>query len=152
MDTHLTPGESDTGKAGPSAVVPPGNGLAADGSTVLLARAHVTLLRFLQLVSATVVAVAAWANADWPQFRGPNGDGHSDARDLPIAWSESENVKWKTPVHGRAWSSPVIIGDQVWLTSATEDGRELFVVCVDRGSGKILRDEKIFDVEKPQFC
>src|SRR6185369_3409593 len=128
MNAHLTPGECNIGKAPPSAGVPPGNGLAADGSTVLLTRAHVTILRFLPLIWATVLAVSACANTDWPQFRGPNGDGHSDARDLPIAWSESENVNWKTPVHGRAWSSPVILGDQVWLTSATEDGRELFVV------------------------
>ena len=92
------------------------------------------------------------ANENWPQFRGPAGDGHSDSKGLPLTWSESENVKWKTPVHGRAWSSPVVFGNQVWLTTATDDGRELFVVCVDRDSGKILRDEKIFDVEKPQFC
>jgi outer membrane protein assembly factor BamB len=99
-----------------------------------------------------VLAVSAWANEDWPQFRGPNGDGRSDCRDLPLSWSESENVKWKTPVHGKAWSSPVILREQVWLTTATEDGRELFVVCVDRATGRILRDERIFEVEKPQFC
>src|SRR6266581_1971289 len=85
------------------------------------------------------------ANEDWPQFRGPNGDGRSDSSGLPLTWSESEGVRWKTPVHGRAWSSPVVLGNQVWLTTATEDGRELFVVCVDRDSGKILRDQKIFD-------
>src|SRR5213078_4408016 len=99
-----------------------------------------------------VLAFPAWASDDWPQFRGPNGDGRSDSMDLPLTWSESENVKWKTAIHGRAWSSPVIMGDKVWLTTATEDGGELFVVCVDRGTGKILRDEKIFEVEKPQFC
>jgi len=105
------------------------------------------------LFGAVLLAASAGLRAeDWPQFRGPNGDGCSDSRDLPLTWSESENVKWKTPVHGRAWSSPVISGDQVWLTTATEDGRELFVVCVDRGTGTILRDEKVFEVEKPQFC
>ena len=105
----------------------------------------------LSLIPAALVTASAWANEDWPQFRGPNGDGHSDSRGLPLRWSESDNVKWKTPVHGRAWSSPVVLGNQVWLTTATEEGRELFVVCLDRESGKILRDEKIFDVEKPQF-
>src|SRR5437773_1277562 len=110
------------------------------------------MTRILFLMPAAVLAISAWASEDWPQFRGPNGDGRSDSRDLPLTWSESENVKWKTPVHGKAWSSPVILGDQVWLTTATEDGRELFVVCVDRGTGTILRDEKVFEVEKPQFC
>src|SRR5881392_826368 len=110
------------------------------------------MTRILSLTSATVLALSAWASEDWPQFRGPNGDGRSDSRDLPLIWSESENAKWRTPVHGKAWSSPVILDDQVWLTTATEDGRELFVVCVDRGTGRILRDEKIFEVETPQFC
>jgi len=110
------------------------------------------MTRILFLMPAAVLAFSVLAGEDWPQFRGPNGDGRSDSRDLPLTWSESENVKWKTPVHGRAWSSPVILSDQVWLTTATEDGRELFVVCVDRGTGKILRDERIFEVEKPQFC
>lgn len=61
-------------------------------------------------------------------------------------------MKWKTPIHGRAWSSPVILGNQVWLTTATEDGRELFAICVDRDSGKIVHDLKLFEVEKPQFA
>ena len=124
----------------------------ANQATVRLANAQVTMTRILFLMPAAVLAFSVLAGEDWPQFRGPNGDGRSDSRDLPLTWSESENVKWKTPVHGRAWSSPVILSDHVWLTTATEDGRELFVVCVDRGTGKILRDERIFEVEKPQFC
>jgi outer membrane protein assembly factor BamB len=71
---------------------------------------------------------------------------------LPLTWSEQKNVKWKTPIHGKAWSSPVIWGAQIWLTTATEDGRELFALCVDRETGKILRDQKLFDVENPQYC
>jgi len=92
------------------------------------------------------------AGDNWPQFRGPNGDGLSDSRGVPLTWSEQKNVRWKTSVRGRAWSSPVIWGNQVWLTTATEDGKELFAVCVDRESGKIVHDLKLFDVEKPQFC
>ncbi len=95
-----------------------------------------------------------FANAGdhWPQFRGPNGGGHSASSKLPLTWSENQNVKWKTPIHGKAWSSPVIWGSQVWLTTATEDGHALSVLCVDRDSGKVLRDTKLFDVERPQFC
>src|SRR3954463_13503270 len=105
--------------------------------------------------AAGIVLALVWgaqAGQNWPQFRGPDGDGLSDAKDLPLTWTEEKNVKWKTPIHGKAWSSPVIWGSQVWLTTATADGKELSVLCVDRESGKILRDQKLFDVEKPQFC
>ena len=101
------------------------------------------------------ILFSAWptrAEDNWPEFRGPHGDGHSDATGLPLTWSETENVAWKTAIHGKAWSSPVIWGGQVWLTTATEDGKELFAVCVDRDSGQIVRDQKLFTIEKPQFC
>jgi outer membrane protein assembly factor BamB len=57
----------------------------------------------------------------------------------------------KTAVHGKAWSSPVILGDQVWLTTASEDGRDLSAVCIARNSGKVVHDVKVFGVENPQF-
>jgi len=94
----------------------------------------------------------AFASNDWPQFRGPEGTGHSDARDLPQEWSETKNVVWKTAIHDRGWSSPVIYGKQVWLTSASPDGRKLFALCLDRDTGKIIRDLKLFDVETPQYA
>jgi outer membrane protein assembly factor BamB len=89
---------------------------------------------------------------NWPQFRGPDGTGHSDSRGLPLHWSETRNVIWKTPIHDRGWSSPVIYGRQIWLTSASKDGQQLFVLCIDRDTGKIIRDWKLFDVAKPQFA
>jgi len=88
---------------------------------------------------------------NWPQFRGPDGTGHSDARGLPLSWSETRNVIWKTAIHDRGWSSPVIYGKQIWLTSANKDGRELYVLCIDRDTGKIIRDWKLFDVAQPQY-
>ena len=69
----------------------------------------------------------------------------------PASWSEKEHVRWKTPIHGKAWSSPVVLGDQVWMTTATEDARQLFAVCVDKNSGKVVHDLKLFDVPNPQF-
>lgn len=106
----------------------------------------------LPILLLVTLACAPLRAGDWPQFRGPAGNGHSDARGLPVNWSESENVVWKTPIRGRGWSSPVVYGSQVWLTSATPDGRELYAICVDRETGKVLRDWKLFDVEKPQFA
>ena len=86
------------------------------------------------------------AAENWPQFRGPNGDGHSTAKGLPLTWSETSNVKWKTAIHDKGWSSPVIWGSQVWLTTASDEGRLLYAICVDRDSGKILHDLKVFEI------
>jgi outer membrane protein assembly factor BamB len=108
---------------------------------------RITLL-FVTLIALRLGAV----ENNWPEFRGPNGDGTSTSTNLPLRWSEEQNVKWKTPVHGKAWSSPVIWGRQVWLTTATTNGEELFVLCLDRDTGRVLRDLKLFDVAKPQFC
>ena len=71
---------------------------------------------------------------------------------MPLHWGESQNVRWKTPVHGKAWSSPVVWQNQVWVTTATPDGRELFAVCLDRESGAVVHDVKLFDVAHPQYC
>ena len=92
------------------------------------------------------------AFAQWPQFRGPEGNGVSASTGLPVTWSETENVRWKTAIHGRAWSSPVVLGRQIWLTTATPDGKQLSALAVDKDSGKILFDLKLFDVATPQFA
>jgi len=106
------------------------------------------MVRVLVLVPVLVAAFMA----QWPQFRGPNGDGVSPATGLPLTWSETQNIRWKTPIHGRAWSSPVILGNQVWMTTATPDGKELFAVAVAKDTGKVVFDLKLFDVPKPQFA
>ena len=109
------------------------------------------MIRLLAGLLGLGFASGAQADDNWPQFRGPNGDGHSDAKGLPLTWSETQNVKWKTPIHGKAWSSPVVWGSQVWVTSAAEEGTRLHAVCLDKETGKIVRDLKIFDVVLPQY-
>ncbi len=105
---------------------------------------------FIGVIAFGLFASASFA--DWPQFRGPTGSGLSDAKGLPVAWSEDKNVKWKTAIPGRGWSSPVIFGREIWMTTANPKGTELSVVCVERETGRILHDRKIFDVEAPQFA
>ncbi len=95
---------------------------------------------------------ALYGESNWPQFRGPTGDGTTTTTHLPIKFGESEEVLWKTAIHGKAWSSPVIWGSQIWMTTANEEGTELGVVCVDKESGKITRDEILFQIKEPQFC
>lgn len=93
------------------------------------------------------------ANTTWPEFRGPTGQGTvAEGARLPLEWAEDKNIVWKTPIHGRAWSSPVSDGKRIWLSTATTNGMELSAVCVDFESGKVLRDLKLFQVEKPQYA
>jgi len=95
-------------------------------------------------------AYSPLAFANWPDWRGPTGDGRSDATDLPLKWSETENIAWKTPVHDLGYSTPVVWDDQVWLTTATKKGEVLYAVCVDLNTGKILHDVEVFKPAKPQ--
>ena len=87
----------------------------------------------------------------WNQFRGPNGDGKTLATNLPVEFSETQHVRWKTAIHDKGFSSPVVWEDQIWLTSAFEDGSELFAICVDTDSGEIIHDIKVFEVAQPQL-
>lgn len=126
-------------------------------------------------LSLPVVALAlstALPTDNWPAFRGPNGDGTSDAANLPTEWSETKNIRWKTPIHGKGWSSPVVWGDQVWITTADEIPRAtkvpppknadkpvsnaeqvtFFAVCADRNTGKIVHDIKLAVEKDPAFC
>jgi outer membrane protein assembly factor BamB len=76
------------------------------------------MLRLISvLVAASLVCRSASA-ADWPQFRGPTGDGNSDAKNLPTTWGGFEPVTWQAEIPGHGWSSPVVIGERIWLTTA----------------------------------
>jgi outer membrane protein assembly factor BamB len=107
---------------------------------------------FLALFLSLFLVTPSRAGENWPEFRGPTADGQSRATGLPVTWSETENIRWKTAIHDKGWASPVIWDRQVWMTTAREDGKELFAVCVDLDSGKVLHDVKVFDIEKPAFC
>lgn len=107
------------------------------------------LLLQIVLILTSLSGGTLAAQESWWQFRGPNGNGHTTATNLPLDWGESRNVAWKTAIHDRGWSSPVLWGNQVWLTTATRDGHRLFAVCVDKDTGKIVHDLHVFDVEDP---
>lgn len=107
-------------------------------------------MRNLTVQAIALLVWPALAADNWPDFRGPHADGTSLAQDLPVRWSETENVRWKTPIAGKGWSTPVIWGDQIWLTTATVDGTEMFAVCVDRQTGKITHNVKVFGEAKPE--
>lgn len=98
-----------------------------------------------------LLAAASPARAgNWPAYRGPTADGHAGGTGLPLLWSESRNVRWKRPIHDKGWSSPVVWGNQVWLSTARDDGKQMFVICVDRETGRIVYDRKLFDIANPR--
>ena len=115
-----------------------------------------------------------FADTDWQQFRGPTGQGVSDAKGLPLRWDKSNSIVWQTPIQGQGWSSPVYSGDRVWLTSATvvaasEDLRQaktegkllatqmevaqtisLWAIEIDLTTGNLLRQIHLADLDEPQ--
>ena len=102
------------------------------------------------LLTIAVLAVCPLVQAgDSPQFRGPGGEGHSAEKNLPVNWSESENIRWKTDVDGLGWSTPSIEGSQVWLTTATDEGKSLRIVCLDKTTGTIVHNVELFHHDNP---
>jgi len=81
---------------------------------------------------------------NWTHFRGSRLNGISNVETVPVKWSDDSGFMWKTEIHGKGWSSPVIYGNQIWLTTASDDGKELFVMCLDFRTGKIIHDIKLF--------
>ena len=105
---------------------------------------HVVAMRFIAFAALLLTATACTRSvADWPQFRGPD-QGRSDAKGLPLKWSETEHIKWKTPLPGQGWSSPVVAGDRVWMTAATDEGKSLRALCCDLRTGRLLLDVEVF--------
>ncbi|MFT5468493.1 MAG: outer membrane protein assembly factor BamB [Verrucomicrobiales bacterium] len=131
-----------------------------------------------RLICLTVLAwsgVSALSAQDWPQFRGPNQDGTSNAKNTPVHWSETENVAWKTELPGRGWSSPVIGDGKIWLTTAIEQAPteaerqqllagisakkqeqrqvaariQLAALCIDLESGALERTIQLAEVSGP---
>src|SRR5690606_5644669 len=113
-----------------------------------------TLQRIMRPIAFVVLwlsLASVFAEGHWPQFRGPTGEGLAEGK-LPLEWSEDRNVHWKAPIHGRAWSSPVVLEDQVWITTATEEEDVLCGVCVGLESGDLVHGVTLFAVAAPQFA
>jgi outer membrane protein assembly factor BamB len=93
--------------------------------------------RCLSLVA--LLAMSRFAEAeDWPGWRGPRGDGTSLETSVPTKWSQTENVAWKTPIPGVGHSSPIVVGDRVFVTTCLVKERQRVLLCLDRQDGKIL--------------
>ena len=105
----------------------------------------------IHLLLALVLASAG----QWPEFRGPSGQGHASDTNLPVDWSESRNVVWKTPVPGRGWSSPVVADGRVWLTTSTDSGDRrrgvsLRALAFETATGREVVNTEVFRVDRPE--
>lgn len=129
------------------------------------------------IFSLTIVAACSvvFAEQNWPEWRGAGGQGIAEARDVPMEWSETKGVAWKTDLPGRGWSTPVIWGDEMWMTTAVEKAAKpedaerrlktntgdqpltvlesvsLRALCVARDSGRLLHDVELLNVKEPQW-
>jgi len=112
----------------------------------LLACRLVALFCFSPLLALPATA----AGQDWPQFRGPTGQGISTVRRAPLRWGEnSDNRTWKVPIEGLGWSSPSVQGDRIWLTTALNEGQSLRAICLDLETGREIHNVEIFKRDEP---
>jgi|ETN01SMinimDraft_1059929.scaffolds.fasta_scaffold68507_1 outer membrane protein assembly factor BamB len=102
--------------------------------------------RILGLLS--IVTSMLLSGGDWPEFRGPTAQGHVMNANLPLEFGPKKNLKWKVAVPGQGWSSPVIVGNRIYLTSAiTKNGKlSLSALCLDTTEGRIIWQQPVFHV------
>jgi len=99
----------------------------------------------LLLFATLFFSISLSGQSNWTHFRGSALNGIADDSIYPVSWNDSTNIEWFIPVEGRAWSSPVVYGNQVWLTSASVDGKEMFVLCLDLESGNEIYHINLFN-------
>ncbi len=94
-------------------------------------------------VCSAVMGTGLARGENWPGWRGPRGDGTSLEQDVPIRWSATENIAWKTPLPGEGHSSPVVWGNRVFLTTALKETEERVLLCLEASTGKVLWRETV---------
>jgi outer membrane protein assembly factor BamB len=91
---------------------------------------------FILLTSGLSQLIAS--GEDWPMWRGPRGDGISDDASVPTEWSTTKNIRWKTPLPGQGLSSPIVVGDSVFVTSVVPADQARFLIRLDKATGRVL--------------
>ncbi len=106
------------------------------------------LFKILFIISALLISSCSLQTrpnqGEWTHFRGSNLDGISYDKSAPVSWSDSINITWKAKIEGRGWSSPVVYDNQIWCTTATADGKEMYAICTDFNTGQNLFNVKVF--------
>ena len=100
--------------------------------------------RFLAWWAVALAITISSRAENWPGFRGPTRQGHSSEKSLPTYWGLHTNLVWKAEIPGEGWSSPIVWNDRVYVTTATANGADCHVIALDRRSGEMLWDTKVF--------
>lgn len=100
-------------------------------------------IRVVTVVLGLVLGVASALGEEWPCFRGPGRQGISLEVDVPLRWGDDTNIAWNTAIPGEGWSSPIVFGDRVFATTATQGGTSLHLLCLDRKTGKVRWDKEV---------
>src|SRR3954467_1851956 len=102
----------------------------------------------IAVLAFLLCVLTARAAEDWPQFRGPTGQGISASHNVPIEWGADKNIAWNVEVPGRGWSSPVLVGGRICLTTSVSEGNggevSLRVLCLSAADGKTAWDVEVF--------
>jgi outer membrane protein assembly factor BamB len=101
---------------------------------------------WLPVVIMVLAAMPGRAYSEnWPAWRGPRGDGTSMEKNVPLKWSETENVVWKVPVPGKGHASPIVWGDRIFVVTAVEDQDQRVLLCLNRSTGKVIWKRVVLD-------
>ncbi len=96
-------------------------------------------MKYRVFVAIVIMIVSAAHAADWPQWRGPNFNGSTDEKNLPVKWSQTENVAWSVDLPGPSAATPIVSADRVFISSVDSAADSLLAMCFDRTNGKLLR-------------
>lgn len=106
-------------------------------------------------LAATALFIIGWSMPSfaqseerWTHFRGSDLSGIAAEGAYPVEWNDSVNISWKTAIPGRGWSSPLVFGEQVWLTTASADGKDMDACCVHRETGAVMHRIDLFQPEE----
>ena len=100
------------------------------------------LFALLALIATNAMA------GDWPQWRGPDGTGHSDEKGVPLRWSKTDNIAWKIPLAETGNSTPIVYGDKVFITGTRDEGKTRALICFSRVDGKEMWSKGVEYTEK----
>ncbi len=102
--------------------------------------------RFVCILFLAALALISFNSAlaeNWPGFRGPTRQGVSHEKDVPVEWSQTSNIVWKTQIPGESWSSPIVFDDRVFVTTATDEGASFRLLCLNRLTGSVLWNKQV---------
>ena len=102
-------------------------------------------INLILLLSTLTIFISCTKNTNWTQFRGSKLDGKAVNEKLALAWSPDSNIVWKTEIPGTGWSSPVIYENDIWLSTASDEGQKLLAIKVDKTSGEIQQELLLFE-------